>query len=262
MVGIGADGWVGLSDRARDHVRHAEVILGGARQLDLVRPDLVPEVTADRIAWPSPLLPALPGLLDQHTGRLVCVLASGDPLFFGIGATLIGLLGADRVAVLPHPSSMSLACARLGWPWSDVEVVSLVGRPVDQLRRVLQPHRRLLLLSADGRTAATVADLLTSQGFGPSRLHVLEQLGGPAERVLTGRADAWAHPPTDPLNVIGVACRAGADAGPACRLLKDRVARGQAPTRRAGVPKRRAARRQAPTRQAATAESGRAGSNR
>ena len=62
-------------------------------------------------------------------GGLV-VLASGDPMFYGIGSTLVRLLGAERVTVLPHPSSVSLAAARLGWPLDDVDVVSLVGRPL------------------------------------------------------------------------------------------------------------------------------------
>ena len=88
VVGIGADGWAGLSDRARDLLRRAEIILGGARQLALV-----PEPPGDRVVWPSPLLPALPGLLETYAGRAICVLASGDPMFFGIGATLVRLLG-------------------------------------------------------------------------------------------------------------------------------------------------------------------------
>ena len=202
MVGIGADGWAGLPEPARDRVRRAEVILGSARQLDLV-----PDAPGQRAAWPSPMLPALAGLLDAHRGRAVCVLASGDPLFFGIGATLIRLLGPARVEVLPHPSSVSLACARLGWPGEDIEVVSLVGRAVDHLSRVIQPNRRVLVLSAGGDTPATVAHLLTRKGYGPSRLTVLEQLGGPAERTVTARADAWAHASTDALNVVGIECR-------------------------------------------------------
>ncbi|MDT5025907.1 MAG: precorrin-6B C5,15-methyltransferase / cobalt-precorrin-6B C5,C15-methyltransferase [Micromonosporaceae bacterium] len=202
VVGIGADGWAGLSDPARDYIRRAEVILGGARHLDLV-----PGASGERIAWPSPLLAALPGLLDAHADRAVCVLASGDPLFFGIGAALIRLLGPERVQVVPHQSSVSLACARLGWSWEDIEVVSLVGRPVDHLHRVVQPNQRLIVLSADGHTPATVAKLLTHRGYGPSWLTVLEQLGGPAERAVTARADSWTHATTDALNVIGVECQ-------------------------------------------------------
>ena len=109
VVGIGADGWSGLSPAAQAAVQLAEVLMGSTRQLALVPTD-----TAQRVAWPSPLSEALPGLLQEHSGRRICVLASGDPTFHGIGTTLTRLLGADAVRVIPHPSSVSLACARLG----------------------------------------------------------------------------------------------------------------------------------------------------
>src|SRR4051794_4387776 len=83
VVGIGADGWPGLSGTAAAALATAEVIFGSPRQLDL----LPAEVGAERVPWPSPLVPALPGLLDAHRDRRVAVLASGDPMFHGIGAT-------------------------------------------------------------------------------------------------------------------------------------------------------------------------------
>jgi precorrin-6Y C5,15-methyltransferase (decarboxylating) len=207
VVGIGADGLAGLSDAARQRLREAAVILGSARQLDLVT-----EVTAERIAWPSPLLPALPGLLRQYADRALCVLASGDPMFFGIGAALVREVGPDRVDVFTHPSSVSLACARLGWSWSDVDVVSLVGRSADHLRRVLQPGRRLLVLSADGTSPATVARLLTGNGYGDSPFTVLADLGGATEQVHRDTARDWGDRIAGDLNVIAVDCRAGAQA--------------------------------------------------
>ncbi|MFI6446931.1 precorrin-6y C5,15-methyltransferase (decarboxylating) subunit CbiE [Kitasatospora sp. NPDC050543] len=205
VVGIGADGWPGLADTSRQALRTAEVVIGGPRQLDL----LPAEVTAARVAWPSPLRPAVPGLLAAHGGRRICVLASGDPMFFGIGRALAETVGAKRLHVLPHPSSVSYACARLGWPLDAVEVISVVGRPLESLNRALYPGRRLLVLSADARTPAAVAALLTGRGLGASRLRVLEQLGGPAEGQLDGRADDWAHPAGDPLNLIAVDCAGG-----------------------------------------------------
>jgi precorrin-6Y C5,15-methyltransferase (decarboxylating) len=183
------------------------VLLGSARQLDLV-----PYAGGERIAWPSPLLPALPGLLERHRGAAVCLLASGDPMFFGIGATLARLLDPGRLRVLPHPSSASLACARLGWPLDRVEVISLVGRPIEQLHRVIQPDRRVLVLSADGLTPAAVAALLTDRGYGHSELTVLEWLGGPDERRLTGTAAGWSDRSAAPLNVVAVRCRADLEA--------------------------------------------------
>ncbi|MFE0045571.1 precorrin-6y C5,15-methyltransferase (decarboxylating) subunit CbiE [Streptomyces albireticuli] len=205
VVGIGADGWPGLAPGSRAALREAEVVIGGPRQLELLPEDC----TGERVAWPSPLRPAVPGLLAAHAGRRVCVLASGDPMFFGIGRTLVDVLGdAAGLRVLPHPSSVSYACARLGWPLDDTEVVSLVGRPLGSLVAALHPGRRLLVLSAGAGTPAEVAALLAARGFGPSRLTLLEQLGGPRERRVEGPAEGWPHPPGDALNVLAVECRA------------------------------------------------------
>ncbi|WP_354643356.1 precorrin-6y C5,15-methyltransferase (decarboxylating) subunit CbiE [Kitasatospora camelliae] len=212
VVGLGADGWAGLAEASRAALCEAEVVIGGPRQLDL----LPVEVTAERVPWPSPLRPALPGLLETHDGRRLAVLASGDPMFHGIGRALAETAGAERLRVLPHPSSVSYACARLGWPVEDTEVVSVVGRPLEGVTGVLAPGRRLLVLSADARTPGAVAALLTEHGHGAARMRVLEQLGGPAERVLEGRAESWAHPAGDPLNVIAVECD---PAGPGLSLV-------------------------------------------
>ncbi|MFB9710728.1 MULTISPECIES: precorrin-6y C5,15-methyltransferase (decarboxylating) subunit CbiE [Streptosporangium] len=175
VVGVGADGWDGLVPASRRAVEAADVVVGSARQLALV-----PETGAERVPLPSPLLPNLPGLLDSLPDRAVCVLASGDPMFHGIGSTLVRLVGAERVRVLPHVSSVSLACARLGWPVESVEVVSLVGRPSAALRAALQPGRRVLVL---GGTAGVVGDTLDEAGYGPSRVVVLSDLGAPTEAV-------------------------------------------------------------------------------
>ena len=165
VVGIGADGWAGLAPSARAVLGRARVVIGARRQLGLL-----PALGADLVPWPSPLLPALPALLEEHSGSGLVVLASGDPMFFGIGRAVTELLGAGRVTVLPHPSSASLACARLGWPLEEVPVVSLVGRPLSSARPDVHDGRRLLLLCADRTTPAAVADALTAWGFGASRL--------------------------------------------------------------------------------------------
>ncbi|NEA98809.1 precorrin-6y C5,15-methyltransferase (decarboxylating) subunit CbiE [Streptomyces sp. SID13726] len=204
VVGIGADGWPGVPEDSRAALLDAEVLLGGPRQLDL----LPPECTGERIAWPSPLRPAVPGLLAAHTGRRIAVLASGDPMFYGIGRALTEVAGAEAVRVLPHPSSVSYACARLGWPLEDVEVVTLVGRPTARLAAALHEGRRLLVLSADAATPGEVAALLRDRGFGPSRMRVLEQLGGARERTTApATADDWREESGDPLNLVAVECR-------------------------------------------------------
>ena len=184
VVGIGADGWDGLSPRAQRAVTDAEVLMGSTRQLGLV-----PESAAKRVPWPTPMVPALPALFDEHRDRRVCVLASGDPMFHGVGVTLCRVLGPDRVRVIAHPSSVSLACARLGWPLHEVPTVSLVNRPVATLAPELRAGARVLVLSNDQDTPAAVADLLREGGFGGSRMVLLEQLGGPTERLHDGTAD-------------------------------------------------------------------------
>ncbi|MEU3726620.1 precorrin-6y C5,15-methyltransferase (decarboxylating) subunit CbiE [Streptomyces sp. NPDC031705] len=204
VVGVGADGWAGLTAGARSALTSAEVLIGGPRQLDLLpRADCA----GLRVAWPSPLRPAVPKLMAEHAGRRIAVLASGDPMFYGIGRALSEELGPDALRVLPHPSSVSYACARLGWPVEDTEVVTVVGRPVARLAAVLHERRRILVLSAGAPTPDEIAALLRERGFGPSRMRVLEQLGSEREDAYEGTAHDWDHAPGDPLNVVAVDCR-------------------------------------------------------
>ncbi|MGW7683871.1 precorrin-6y C5,15-methyltransferase (decarboxylating) subunit CbiE [Kribbella sp. NPDC054772] len=205
VVGIGADGWAGLADAARIAVQTAEVLLGSTRQLALLPTPVADGREPKRLAWPSPLSDALPRLLEEHRDRRICVLASGDPTFHGIGTTLVRLLGADAVRVIPHPSSVSLACARLGWAQDQVQVVSLVSNPVERLHPHLQPGRRLLVLSRGAQTPADVAQLLVARGYGASEFTVLEQLSGPTQRIRSTAAADWSDD-VDPLNVIGIQC--------------------------------------------------------
>ena len=202
LVGIGADGWSGLTTSTMAQIAMAGVVIGGQRQLDLL-PDAI---VAERVPWPSPLRPAVHELVDRHRRRGLVVLASGDPMFFGIGRALAEEIGSQSLRVLPHASSISLACARLGWPVEDTEVVSLVGRPLASLTTSLHHRRRLLVLSSDAATPGEVARLLTDKGFGGSAMTVLDQLGGPREARRSGVAQTWAAAVGDPLNVVAVEC--------------------------------------------------------
>lgn len=197
VVGIGEDGYPGLGKSARRALLEAQVVIGGPRQLAL----LPPCIRAVREPWPQPF--ALAPVLDRR-GTPVCVLASGDPMLFGVGASLSRQLSADELQVLPAPSSYSLAAARLGWPLQEVALLSVVARPLAGVVRHLHPGARLLVLSNDGHSPAALAALLVDQGFGASQLQVLEHLGGPLERRIAGRAEAWSLAEAATLNLVAI----------------------------------------------------------
>ena len=208
VVGIGADGWDGLGAAARTAIADARVLLGAARQLALVPPDAT---AAERRAWPTPMAPALrrlPALADE--GGL-CVLASGDPMLHGIGASLSDRLHPRRLRVHPHPSAFALACARLGWPAHTTELVSAVARPVDVVGARLQPGRRLVVYVTGTDGATLVAAALCERGFGASRMHVAERLGAPEERLTSSAAHDLPAGPRDPLHLVAI--EVAADAG-------------------------------------------------
>ncbi|WP_065260275.1 bifunctional cobalt-precorrin-7 (C(5))-methyltransferase/cobalt-precorrin-6B (C(15))-methyltransferase [Pseudomonas bananamidigenes] len=201
VVGIGEDGFKGLGKNARRALMDASRIIGGQRQLDL----LPVCIRGERQLWPSPF--SLAPVLERR-GEAVCVLASGDPMFYGVGASLARQIPDAEIRVLPAPSSCSLAAARLGWPLQDVHVLSLVARPLAALNAQLSSGVRLLLLSNDGQSPAAVAQLLRERGFGASRLSVLEHLGGSAERRIDSIANDWNEPAIADLNVIAIECLA------------------------------------------------------
>ena len=207
ILGIGEDGVDGLSARARMLLANAGLVVGGARHLALA--DAL--ITGERMAWPSPLTASLPALVARRPLPTV-VLATGDPLWFGIGSAILRLLPADEVTVLPAPSCFSLACAALGWSLQEVATLSLCGRPLDALLPALQPGGRLLVLCADAATPGAVASLLRQRGFGGSTLHVMQALGGPRARILSQPAHQPLSGEIDPLNLLGIELVAAPDA--------------------------------------------------
>ena len=211
VVGIGEEGFSGLGKRARHALMNANKVFGGQRQLDL----LPACIRAERLTWPSPFSMA-PVLDLRH--QPVCVLASGDPMLFGVGASLARRIPREEMRVLSSPSSCSLAAARLGWPLQDVVTLSIVARPIAALNAHLHSGVRLLVLSNDGHSPAAIAALLRERGFGPSRLCVLEHLGGADERRIEARADAWTDPPIAALNLVAIECQADASAQPLSRV--------------------------------------------
>ena len=201
VVGIGEDGLPGLTPAGRALVETAEVLVGGKRHLNMVA-----QCAADRLLWQRPLDRTI-DQIAEHRGRDVTVLASGDPLWYGIGAILVRRFSRDEMTIVPQPSAFSLAAARLGWPVADCATVTLHGRPLDTVRLHLAPGRRILALSEDGDTPRGVAQLLTGCGWGPSRLVVLAHLGAPREVVVEKEAQCWGDRRVADLNTIAIECR-------------------------------------------------------
>lgn len=208
VVGIGEDGFAGLSPAARTLVETAETLVGGARHLALV-----PEGAAERLRWRTPLADSFADIAARR-GTRVAVLASGDPLWYGVGAALLRHFGHEDMTIVPQPSAFSLAAARLHWPLAGCTPLSLHGRPLDALRLHLAPRARLLLLSQDGATPRQVAALLATSGWGPSPMTVLAHLGGPRETAEHGVAREWGERTSADLNTIAVECIAAPDARP------------------------------------------------
>jgi precorrin-6B C5,15-methyltransferase / cobalt-precorrin-6B C5,C15-methyltransferase len=199
IVGIGEDGIAGLGEKAQRHISDAEFVFGGKRHLALA----APLIKGKACSWPSPFDTAL-GELIRLRGARVCVLASGDPFLHGVGATIARQIGTDEMHVVSAPSAFSLAAARLGWPLAGIETVSLHGKPLELIRPLLHPGRRLLALTSDEKGPHAVAALLAESGFGGSLLTVLEALGGERERIRSMTAERFELGAIDPLNVLAI----------------------------------------------------------
>ncbi len=203
VIGIGEDGLDGLGKTALAALESAAVIFGGKRHLDF----LSDGIKAELLAWPSPFDEAF-AMIEAYRGQPTVVLASGDPMFFGVGATLSRHFSSDEMLVLSYSSSLSLAAARMGWSLQDVRTVSVHGRPFELLLPYILPGEKLLVLSNDGSTPAKAAAMLKDRGFGQSLITVLEHIGGPKERRVQARAENWPHERCADLNVLAIECNA------------------------------------------------------
>lgn len=206
ILGLGEDGLDGLSPAARRLLDRAELVVGGKRHLALIG-----ETQAEKLAWPSPLTDAFPAILAAR-GRAVVVLASGDPFSYGVGSLIARAVPPDEYVTLPAPSAFSMAAARVGWAVQDCALVTLHGRAFEKIVPHLQPGRRILVLSWDGTTPLRLAEHLTKNGMGRSRLIVLEAMGGARERVNSALAQDFAREDLDPLNTVAIEVVADANA--------------------------------------------------
>jgi precorrin-6B C5,15-methyltransferase / cobalt-precorrin-6B C5,C15-methyltransferase len=214
VIGIGEEGLEGLSAAARARVEGAEVLVGGERHLALV-----PEGAAERILWRQPLAATMEPIAAQR-GKRVVVLASGDPLWFGVAAMLARHFPPAEMTILPQASAFSLAASRLAWPLEGCVCLSLHARPLQALSLHLAPNARILALGEDGDTPVQVAELLRAQGWGPSAMTVFAHMGGPRERRIDGTAESWPLGRVAALNTIAIDCKPG----PKAKLLSRRAA--------------------------------------
>lgn len=195
VIGIGEDGRT--LPQARDLLSAAQIIYGSPRHFDLAGP-----LTGEKRSWPTPFASVFNDL-KALAGLPVCILATGDPQWFGIGASLTRHFDGKELRILPSPSAFQLVAARMHWPLQEVETLSLHGKPIEQLGCFLYPGARIIALTSNGRAPEDVAKLLTETGYGLSKISVFEHMGGPLEKVSSGTARTW-HGQTADFNTLAL----------------------------------------------------------
>ncbi len=205
IVGIGEDGMDGLTPATRAVVEAAEIIIGGERHHALAT-----DIGAERVSWPSPFN-ALIETLQVQRGKRVVVLASGDPLWYSVGARIGRSIDPAEIIYHPQVGAFQMAAARMGWSMADLETLTVHGRPVEQMIAYIQPDQRLLILTTGAETPAQIAAFLAARGFGQSKMTVLANMAGEDEARFDGVAESWSHE-VPPFNTLAVDCIAAPDA--------------------------------------------------
>jgi precorrin-6Y C5,15-methyltransferase (decarboxylating) len=197
VVGITDAGASSLRAEARALVDAAALLCGGERHLAFF-----PGHQGERLVIKSDI-DGLVARLASET-RPVVVLASGDPLWFGIGAALSRRLGPERLRILPNLSTLQLACARLGIPWQDAVSLSAHGRPLEGILPSALVERTAVILTDPQNTPTAIAAALLGAGSDDARADVFEHLGGPNERHTSGRLSDLAGQTFADLNLLVV----------------------------------------------------------
>ena len=206
ILGVGDDGLAGLGAAELARTKTAAALFGSKRLLKKA------EFAGVKLHfWEDGYESTLSALMARR-GLPTVLIATGDPMFFGIGATLAAKLPVDEFEIFPAPSAFSLAASRLRWPLADTACISLHGRSADQLVRHLAPRARILALTSSGETVAQAAIILARAGYGRSKMTVLEHLGGVKERIVTTTpGDEVAQNFAD-LNTLAIECEPFPDA--------------------------------------------------
>ena len=202
IVGVGEDGWDGLSDSARMAITSAEVIVGAARLLSSL-----PSLKGERHEWPQPFS-AVVERIKPFSGRKTVILATGDPMNYGVARKLMEFIPFEQMTVIPNISAFSLAASRMGWSLPNCDTLTLHGRAAATLELFIHPEAKLIVLTADATTIPDIRQRLVARGFSESRITVLENLGGKRERV----SQYDQHTEYSDLNTVAIHCMAGQDA--------------------------------------------------
>lgn len=217
---------IGFGEEEMPHIPPCEVVIGPDRAIDRLKTEVGNDLSreageGDRSygggggpkleSWRSPKLTDMIAQIAEHRDTPTVLLASGDPLWFGMGATLMRHLAPDEYRITPHASSFQYAASRLRWPLQHVVTLSAHGRPAELIHPHITPGNRILALTTDATTAPHVAKLLTERSYGRSLLTALENLGGPDERITTAEARAFDQAIGD-FYVIAIDCVADSGA--------------------------------------------------
>lgn len=211
ILGIGDDGVDTLTPPAVSLLRQATTLIAPERVLARLDLQQLGLGACEVVPWTAGVGATL-DLLETRRGTPVTMLATGDPMHFGIGATLRRRLNADEMHVIPSPSGFSLAAARVGWSLADVACISLHGRAVSGLQPHILPGNRILSLTSTALTVHEAAALLTERRYGLSDVVVLEHMGGSSERQIRHLAADIAamtrdNSPFADFNVMAIECR-------------------------------------------------------
>ncbi len=197
VIGVGNDGLGGLTGRARELLQQAQLVLGSASTLRRVR-----ELKAEQVAI-GPDLQEVVRILETNLGtKRMVVVASGDPLFYGVARYLCDRLGKDRFEVLPHVSSMQLAFARVKESWEEAYLTNLATHPLESVLDRIRIAETVGLFTSETDDPPRIARQLLARGLDYFRAYVCENLGGPDERVTQGELAEIAEMEFAPLNVM------------------------------------------------------------
>ncbi len=196
IIGIGDDGLDGLTTYARRLIEDADLVLGDEPTLSLVK-----SVGGDRAAITTDLAAGI-ARINAAPGKHIVVLASGDPLFYGMARYLCDKLGKDRFQVIPHVSSMQLAFARVKESWEEALLTNLANHDLDSVLDRIRVAEKVGLFTSEDYPPAKVARSLLDRGITYFTAYVCENLGSPDERVTQGELSEIAGDDFSPLNVM------------------------------------------------------------